>query len=317
MKQKEDYLCSFTQIKRAIDKLSKNVVCYFVDYKVFSKRSVYEISKDFKINNLINKNILIIHTCLRLEIYSFTGNLSFSNSNLFAEIKNKLAIRRLITLMCGMQSEIFGEKEILGQIEKSIVDSALEGFLKKDSFWHLLDLVKFAKFLRNKFKINCNENYSSVGINILNKLIKKENECISIIGDGYMSEFFFKKLDRKRPYKIFWINRNIEKAKKIQRGSDLLKKLQISHIDIKEGLKVLNQSDFVFAALKNSEGLFAGYQFNHPKAIVDVSYPPVFSDDCNKFFYSIENTFFEKYIKKPIKKIFLRSCESEIEEIIN
>ncbi len=304
------------EITKSFQELSKNAVCYFLDYKIVSKSTVYEITKKFDPTKIKGLNFFVIHTCLRLEIYSFDGELDTKLPEL-ARLTGKMAIRRLISLMCGTQSEIIGENEILDQVQKGIAKSLNNNLIDKENFSNLLEIIKYSEFLRSKHGINCGENYSSVGARIFSKFIKQDGKVLSVIGDGYMAEFFFKSLEHRANSQIYWVNRDIKKAEELHKNLKFLDKYKISHVLLSDCVDVLKKSDFIFAALKNTGGLFSDYTFGYPKAIVDVSYPSLFSENCNENFYSINNTFFEKYVKNPVKKSALLSCEKEMDLLLN
>lgn len=256
-------------ITKSFQELSENAVCYFLDYKIVSKSTVYNITKKFDPSQIKGTNFFVVHTCLRLEIYSFNGELDVELSEL-ARLTGKMAIRRLISLMCGIQSEIIGENEILGQVKKGIAEKLEGNFIEKRKFLSLLDIIKYSEILRDKHAINCGENYSSVGARIFRKLIKDDNEILSVIGSGYMAEFFFKSLNPNIRSQIYWINRNIKKAEDIYQSLEFLKNYNIKHISIDDSVETLKKSDFIFAASKNMEGFYSGHMFDYPKAIVDV-----------------------------------------------
>jgi glutamyl-tRNA reductase len=303
-------------IDNTFQRLSANAVCYFIDYKTVSKKTVYQITSAIDPVSILDSDVFIVHTCLRLEIYSFRGELSLPPRLSLAKLSGPLAVRRLLSLMCGTQSEIVGEREIIGQVKKGIIESVQEGYMSRSIFWLLFDLIAYAEKLRSKYNVNSDENYSTVGADMFNRLITSHAPVISIIGSGYMAEYFLRKIDLHKAAKINWINRNVDKARALQRSYAFLDAYNINHISIANCELELQNSDFIFAATTNTDGLFGHCILRRPTAIVDVSYPPLFSEFVNDHFYCINNTFFERYISTPVLKTSLLAIEQKIDSLL-
>lgn len=315
MKQRSDWR-NETPVEGFLQSLIQDARCYFIDYRLVSKHTVYELTKEFSAKDIHSGgNFFVIHTCLRLEIYNFSGELNMPRGG-FATLEGEMAIRRMLSLMVGTQSEIIGETEVLGQIKNAIANSAGLGLLAKNTFWDLLATIDLAENLRTEYNINCTENYSTIGAEIFDNLVSSDGEVLSVIGCGYMAEFFFRTLRKAKTSKIYWINRNVRKAKKIQKTIQPLDQCDIAHLSIDECRSALETSDFIFAAYKNGDQMFADCDVSKAKAVVDVSYPPLFADKCNRNFLSINNTFFERYVNHPVSKVSLLECEQKIDLLL-
>ena len=145
--------------------------------------------------------------------------------------------------------------------------------------------------------------------------MKNNTGVISVIGSGYMAEYFLRRINFKNSKKFYWINRNTSKAKDLQKKFGFLNDYDIEHVCIDDCSDILKNSDFIFAATTNTASLFSGLILKKPKAIVDVSYPSLFSEYTNPNLYCINNTFFEKHVVSPVCKKDLLYSEKEIDSI--
>ncbi|TSC95360.1 MAG: hypothetical protein Athens101410_610 [Parcubacteria group bacterium Athens1014_10] len=296
---------------------SKDAECYFIDYKFVSKHNLSGFIEKVKLGGLnLDRNMFVISTCLRYEIYNFSGKeWKFENKNMFVHISGNLCLRRFISLLCGLQSEIIGEREIFVQIRSAVYEAAKNNMLDKAVFWHIVSLFEKAEKVRNTHSIDCQENYSTVGAKVLDKEITSPAN-VAIIGGGYMAESFLNNINATKLKKVYWINRSVEKIKKIARKQHIIPIELFEFYNLENAEPVINKADFVFAAAYNCGGRFSKIHLNDTNCVVDVSYPSLFSDDIGCNFYSIDNTYFEKLIESPISKSLVFSAEKEIDSLI-
>jgi len=290
-----------------------NAKCYYLDHKLVSKAYINTLHNLIKLSNKQLKNTFVLNTCLRYEIYNFSkSELKFKDKSKFAFISGQLCLRRFMSLLCGLQSEIIGEKEIFLQARTALYDAAQNKRINKKLFWDINILFDFAERIRENKNLTQLENYSTIGADLLNKKIKHAS-IIAIIGGGYMAEIFFKNINKKNIKKLIWINRNPDKAKKIAKSINKIPIKLIEFCDFENCEQKLLDTDFIFSAVHNCGGIFSSIPIKKTKCIVDISYPTLFSNKVLCEFYSLNNTYFEKFIKNPKKKSLVLKVEKEID----
>ncbi len=304
------------EVAESLKRLSKNIISYYVDYKLMSKNAIHELNTKTK-NRQFQNNIIgafTLSTCLRQEIYSFGSKKSVDDENYYACLSGKLALRRLITIACGLHSEIIGEKEIFLQLGNSILFAYDQSLISKMLCSDLLNILYIADELKKKFSIQTDENYSTVGVSIMAGFANS-NSTLCIIGSGYMAHVFIKNFKSIEYKKIIWISRDIDRLKKIV-GITGVDKDKVVYVETKDAIKYIQEADLIFAATNNTDTPYRRMLFPKAKAIIDVSYPSLFSEGCNSNFISIQNTFFEKLISKPVDKISILKVEKAIDKLL-
>jgi glutamyl-tRNA reductase len=180
------------------------------------------------------KGVVILSTCNRMEIYShitcdsetgenfikeFIKNFFICSTNeiekYFYVFKDTFVIKHLFEVASGINSQIVGETEILGQVKEAfriakeinVVDKLLEKIFSKS--------ISTGKIVRDKTKI------STGHISIASIAIKKcenffgsiKDKKIIIIGAGNIAFLLSKYLKEKNIQGIFVANRTFDKAK--------------------------------------------------------------------------------------------------------
>lgn len=304
-------------IRQALRRLAAHARCHFLDHRSVAKRTVYNLKDEMLPKLPQQRNSFLVSTCLRLEFYDFNPVEAPSRTiPEFSAVAGKLAVRRLISLLAGMHSEIIGETEIFQQACDGIRRSLEANLFDRSVFWDLVEAIKYSAYLRGRHNLQCSENYSSVGAEMFNELMAGSPGIVAIIGSGYMAEHFMKAIRLQDARKIYWINRNVAKAKELEKSFAFLPRQTIHHVDLKDCREQLRECDFIFAAAANAGDVLAGQVFKHAKAIVDVSYPSLFSDYANPNLHSISNTYFEKYLRAPVEKSDMLHAEHELDQML-
>ncbi|MEK7534313.1 MAG: hypothetical protein AAB600_03140 [Patescibacteria group bacterium] len=289
--------------------------CYYLDHRLVSKSYINRLPSLIKLENEIRKNTLVLNTCLRYEVYNFFGDrFNFKDKEKFAYTSGSLCLRRFISLLCGLQSEIIGEREIFLQARKAVYNAVQNRSLSKECFWKINSLFDIAEQIRNKHSLTQLENYSTIGADLLNRKIKSP-AVIAIIGGGYMAEIFFKKVNMSKIKKIIWINRSLDKVKKIVNDQNNILKDFFEFYNFENVEEKLRSADFIFSAAHNCGGLFSSLRLEKTKCVIDISYPALFSDKVSCEFYSINNTYFENLLKNPVPKMSVLAAEKEIDAL--
>lgn len=276
---------------------------FFLDHRLVSKAYINNLSRsELEIMPLLRQNMFAVSTCLRFELMNFSGNpWPQFNADKFALAHGVLCLKRFISLLSGLQSEIVGEGEIFLQMRAAVSQAAQSGRLDKNTFWQINKLFYFAQSVRTLFNLTRKENYATVGANLLSKKIQKPAD-VAIVGGGYMSQSFLDALDASTVTSIFWINRNVKKVKTFVNSQKKFPSSVFHFVPLEQATKILPRVDFVFAAARNCGGLFSDLQLPNAECVVDVSYPSLFSNNVTTKFYGLNNTFFEKLIENPVSK---------------
>lgn len=300
----------------ALRMLANNVECYYLDYKLVSKESIDKLHSSFEFDIADGSQSFFVSTCLRYEIYNFlNGARKNKNNKTFAYISGALCIRRLLSILCGLQSEIISEFEIFLQTGSAINDAASRNKISKKLFWDLYAILQIAIDIRDKYNLNVKENYSTVGARFLD--LKLEYPAtIAIVGGGYMAESFLRNVNQNKVKRIVWVNRSVDKIKKLIKGFDLKSTISVSFQTLESASSALQGADFVFVAARDCGGIFKDMVLPKTKCVVDVSYPALFSSKCCKEFYSISNTYFERWVENPVSKETVLKVEMVLDDIM-
>lgn len=304
-------------ISKNLLRLSKDISCFFIDTRTTSKEFVYDSYRRYSetLKKTCGENF-ILSTCLRLESYHFDNKYDIKQENFYA-VRGVLALRRLLSIIIGLQSEIIGECEILNQVHSAIDLSFKNGRLSKTIYSGLKELLIMGREIRNDLGITTEENYSTIGARLLNEYIKNTGKVsIMVIGGGYMAESFLTSV-KDRIEKIIWVNRDIEKIKRKISIISFLPKEKVVFSNFSECNKFLLQADFIFSAVSNKPISFHNEDIRKDTFVIDVSYPPIFScGNDRENIITIANTFFDKLVSRPIPKLSINLANNEIDRII-
>ncbi len=300
----------------ALRRLSNSARCYYLDYKLVSKESIDKLHSSFNFEVATGSQSFFISTCLRYEMYHFLNDAQkVENNKTFASISGALCIRRLLAILCGLQSEIISEFEIFMQTGVAIYDAAAQKKISKKLFWDLYEILQIAQDIRNKYDLNVKENYSTVGARFLDLKIEHP-ATVAIVGGGYMAESFLRNINQNKVKRIIWINRSVDKVKRLIKSFNLKSTISVFFQTFESAPSALQKADFVFVAARGCGGIFKGMVLSKAKCVVDVSYPALFSFECCKEFYTISNTYFERWVENPVPKETVLEVETVLDDII-
>lgn len=286
----------------------QDISVYYLDYSNSSKKKIYSMSGARIPIWLNGREYFIVSTCLRYEIYVF-DNLGKQSG--YHHAMSTCALERLLRLMCGLESEIKGETEIINQVERGIRNGYEKQTLSLPRTRALLKLLGFANALRKEYSITHNENYSTIAANMATEyLLTKTNPTVLVIGAGYMSRIFLEHIPIEE-MNLIWINRNIKNI--YANHADILKRprntkiYSLSKIDTQ-----LQYADLIFTAIHSSRSkkLTVNSDLNNKK-IIDISYPVIFNDN-HEGVYNLENTKFSLYLLRPLANSVITKANHEI-----
>lgn len=197
------------------------------------------------------KGYVDLSTCLRVEIYlELDKNFSleelkrnFKNEDIFFK-QGREGIEYLFKVVCGFESVIKGEDQILSQIKKAF-ENALE---KKRTTGELNVIfnkgIELGKKFRDKSKICHNAlSLEAISMKFIKKQVKKlEKKKILLLGVGDLSVAIAKLLKKEGVEDITVTNRTQHKSLEIKEALD------VKMIEFKDKLDAVLECDIVISA---------------------------------------------------------------------
>ncbi|MCA9408066.1 MAG: glutamyl-tRNA reductase, partial [Candidatus Omnitrophica bacterium] len=175
----------------------------------------------------------VISTCNRTEVYLNVIDFYYPLEeviNLISSIKEnkeilsfknfiyiyreQKSVEHLLRVICGLDSLVLGEKQILGQLKDAFEVARAEGALSK--YFNLLTNIALRTGKKAQTETNICYGGSSVSwaaIAMAEKVLDTlENKSVLILGAGKMSELAVKQLAQKKLKKLYLMNRSIDNA---------------------------------------------------------------------------------------------------------
>ena len=212
-------------------------------------------------------------------------------------------------MSAGLESQVLGEHQILGQMKTFYNISLKFGFIKENFGELLRRSFKFGKFLRTNL-YNKNLSFGFLVSEIIRKF-NFEEPNILIIGTGEMAFGIFNNLKRTKFNKIFIASREFNRAKFFALNKNII---PISYDQIKE---ILNKMNFVISASNVSSYIVNLDDVKNEKIIfIDLCVPRTIDpkigsrcklynlDDLNDFIISENKNFLlaEVLVEEEVKK---------------
>lgn len=185
------------------------------------------------------QELLLLSTCNRTEIYAVTNspekikellsvklNITIPEEKYFYFLRNKNTVKHLFRVSAGLDSQILGENEILGQIKKAYYLAMQSGATGRYFNKLFQRVIAVGKMVRGKTKISeGNITIGSLALRILENppfppLLKGgkrglEDKKILIVGAGEVGELVAKYLQNKGESVTFVANKNYDQAVKL------------------------------------------------------------------------------------------------------
>ncbi len=260
-----------------------------------------EIREQFSISNknleaLYNEakllgfdNLMVVSTCNRTELYSFSTECHLLKSllmcfaknvseDLFSEHvyhkKNHEAVRHLFRVCAGLDSQILGDFEILGQIKKSLL-SAKQNALANGSLIRLVEqAIRSSKQIKQETEISIgSSSVASAAVQFLQKNVAGlQHKKALLIGTGKIGRVTCSNLTKQIPSEnITVVNRTFERAEKIAQQYQLnvgnFENLH-QHLSENEIIIVATGADYAVLTEKDFENISS-----NRKIIFDLSVP--------------------------------------------
>lgn len=193
-----------------------------------------------------------LETCLRVELYletadnfdidMFLHKMNAVNTKIY---KGTEAVKHLLSVICGLDSVIKGEDQILSQIKKSYLEYMENG--KTSALLNIIfnKAVETGKKFRSISGISQkNLSLDSIAVKFIkSKFFDLEDKNIFIIGVGELSQEILAILHKINNDKITMTNRSRKKSTEVQKLFHGVKTA-----DFDEKYKVVKESDIIISA---------------------------------------------------------------------
>lgn len=273
--------------------IKNNLYVFGIDYKnksnllsklIFSKEEIVGTLERIKVSN-IAKELLILSTCNRVEIYVITNDIDFV-INAICDIKNICprtlkpnlyiykeleCVNHIFQVATGIKSMAFGETEIVSQL-KDAINLAKESNTLSTQLLVIFELaLKTQKEVRTSQILNgIATSFNDAIIYVINDNIKKFiNPRLLILGAGSIVKSILPIIKLFNFEKIKILNRNVEKAFFI---SNLIN-CEYGHIDT--FLESINDFDIVISGVDVKEPILnidlISNNTNQNKIIIDLA----------------------------------------------
>ncbi len=202
---------------------------------------------------------MILSTCNRSEVYFFYNEreqVTFVRSaylSFFDKVdvetylllyQNEKAMEYLFRVTAGLESQVLGEDQILGQVKEALDFSRTMGYTKKELNKLVRDAISCAKKIKTNFKISeIPLSVSYIGIKYLEEAAGLSGKKILVIGSGKMSALALRYLYEYGAARVFLCSRTVTHARALQKEFP-----EIQIIDYDMRYQVLEECDVVISA---------------------------------------------------------------------
>lgn len=276
----------------------QNTISKFFIAGINYKKTEAEVRGQFAVNNEQYANILdmapsfaiselfILSTCNRTEVYGFADNAcqlvhllcsqTAGTKETFKDLcyikQGVEAVQHLYEVGAGLESQILGDYEIIGQIKSAVKFSRERGFINAFSERLVNSVLQSTKVVKNQTALSGGTvSVSFAAVQYIKKNVSKiGNKSILLLGVGKIGRNTCKNLvDYLHTKNITLINRSEEKA------MELASELGLKHAGIEELPSYIPSSDIIFVATNSNEPtILRSYLENTgKKLIIDLSVP--------------------------------------------
>lgn len=228
----------------------------------------------------------VLSTCNRTEIYGFAENVSSlskllctqtqGSEQMFSEMaytrKGVKAIEHLFNVAAGLDSQILGDYEIVGQIKQAVKFSKNHQFIGAYTERLVNGVLQSSKLIRSNTGLSGGTvSVSFAAIQFIKEKVQElPAKKILLLGTGKIGRNTCKNLvDYLETTNVTLINRTPEKAAK------LAAELGLEYAPIAELSKHLHESDIILVATNANEPVIKSADLEHSgtKLIIDLSIP--------------------------------------------
>ncbi|MCX7956528.1 MAG: glutamyl-tRNA reductase [Endomicrobia bacterium] len=268
----------------AVFGINHKSACFDIREKyAFSKSKQLEILNRIKNENLICGGVLVV-TCNRTEIYVdylceeylketvFTIlDISKNDMDKFYFLKGISAFEHLVSVLCGIDSQIIGETEIVNQVKSAYELARNVKSISKNINILFQKGLQISKKVRTETKIQQgNLSYGSIILETIEDFFKKDEVLeVLIVGTGKMAEVVAKYLSKERFKVTFMSTKHYDKAVVLAKVFDA----EVLGFDMLK--EKVNSSDVVITATLSPHCIIKKQMLtvNKPKLIFDLAIP--------------------------------------------
>lgn len=247
------------------------------------------------ISNPIIKECVILSTCNRTEIYAATDNLYLAERIVKEKLLKKVtkyhhiaesvvyvkvndeAVTHLFTVVCGLDSLVIGETQILGQVKRAFWDSLNSGSTGELFNRLFQQAITFGKRAHTQTEIGKQAvSISYAAIQMLKRKIPqlKQKKAL-LIGAGTMNKLAAQHLKEAGCHQLNFVNRTFNKAE------ELAVLYNGSAYPLDEYLPLLEEVDLVICSIDKNNYLLdvtdvtnhAGIRKERPLTFIDLGVP--------------------------------------------
>lgn len=255
-------------------------------------RGMYAINTDQYNRILLNahtygvSSLFILSTCNRTEIYGFADNAEQLANLLCSEtkgdaalfhrlayIKNeKLAVMHLFNVAAGLDSQLLGDYEIVGQLKQAFKFAREHNFINNFLERLFNDVLRSSKSIKNETALSDGTiSVSFAAVQYIKEHVPNfKDKKIMVVGTGKIGRNTCKNLvDYLGTRNITLINRTEEKA------ASLAMQLGVSYTPLGQIASYISSSDIIITATNAAQPfiLYAQLQHEDEKLIIDLSVP--------------------------------------------
>lgn len=280
----------------------------------FNEEELHLAMATLKEKKSILENV-IVSTCNRTEVYAVVDQLHTGRyyiKDFLAEwfhmekeefspylfiYEQDGAVEHLFKVICGLNSMVLGETQILGQVRNSFLTGQKVGSTGT-IFNHLFkEAITIAKKGHSETEIGSNAvSVSYAAVELAKKIFGNlKDKHVLIVGAGKMGELAIENLHGSGATKITVINRTFEKAKNLaerfQGNAKTLQEMQCALVEADILISSTGSKEYVIT--KEMMDSVNKMRKNRPLFMVDIAVPrdldPQISDMENIFLYDIDD----------------------------
>lgn len=177
--------------------------------------------------------LVILSTCNRVELYAVASSLAFDELEQFLaeaqniprqnfsehlyHLTNEEAVEHLLRVAAGLDSQVLGEPQILGQVTRALELARSQGTTGKILSRLFQTAIHAGKRARTETRISHNPaSISSVAVRLIAKLVSDlKNAQITVLGAGEMAKLAVIALGKRGVSHIQVVNRTLERAQRL------------------------------------------------------------------------------------------------------
>ena len=177
-------------------------------------------NNSFELNLNGSENSFIMKTCQRTLVLSYDHNPieQLNDANVHEFFEGKEAYTYLLEIICGLQSKMVGENEIVGQFKEAYKEYISQDHKCNKLLQIIEKLFKDAKEVRTKYLLGLSQKtYSSIARKHI--VSKHKADSVLILGSGQLAEDLINQFKKK--INVYISARNTERVNQLAKDHEL------------------------------------------------------------------------------------------------